>query len=169
MDVCNAVCREQLNDTTFVMVIPKSENDVNPENLSGAFLATVKKGYWEDMGSYNPGSSIRVNYGYELTGIVRAFELRNQFGLTPDDAEHSPVSDRRELYLINVTETSTPVRLGDVNEDGLVNIADVTCLIDYLLGANPQPFNELNADVDYSTVINIGDVTALIDILLSSN
>ena len=151
------------------MVIPKSENDVNPENLSGAFLATVKKGYWEDMGSYNPGSSIRVNYGYELTGIVRAFELRNQFGLTPDDAEHSLVSDRRELYLINVTETSTPVRLGDVNEDGLVNIADVTCLIDYLLGANPQPFNELNADVNYSGEINIADVTALIDILLSAN
>ncbi len=169
VDVCNAVCREQLNDTTFVMVIPKSENDVNPENLSGAFLATVKKGYWEDMGSYNPGSTIRVNYGYELTGIVRAFELRNQFGLTPDDAEHSPVSDRRELYLINVTETSTPVRLGDVNEDGLVNIADVTCLIDYLLGANPQPFNELNADVNYSGEINIADVTALIDILLSAN
>jgi hypothetical protein len=37
------------------------------------------------------------------------------------------------------------------------------------LGANPQLFNELNADVDHSTVINIGDVTALIDILLSSN
>ena len=171
VDVCNAVCREQLNDTTFVMVIPKSGNGANPENLPGAFLATVKKGYWEGMGSYNPGSSIRVNYGYELTGIVRAFDLRHQLGvgLTPDDAEHSPVSDRRELYLINVTETSTPVLPGDVNEDGLINIADVTCLIDYLLGTNPQPFNELNADVDRSSVINIADVTALIDILLGTN
>ena len=70
---------------------------------------------------------------------------------------------------MNVTETSTPVRMGNVNEDGLVNIADVTCLIDYLLGANPQPFNELNADVNYSGEINIADVTALIDILLSAN
>ena len=149
------------------MVIPKSDGDVNPENLPGAFLATVKKGYWEDMGSYNPGSTIRVNYGYELTGIVRAFDLRHPFGvgLTPDDAEHSPVSDRRELYLINVTETSTPILLGDANDDGEVNIADVTTLIDYLLGSELPRFNEVNANVNGGP-IDISDVTALIDMLL---
>ena len=56
---------------------------------------------------------------------------------------------------------------GDVNCDGVVNIADVTVLIDYLLGNEADTFNREAADVNKDGVINIADVTALIDILLS--
>ena len=55
---------------------------------------------------------------------------------------------------------------GDVNCDGVVNIADVTVLIDYLLGNNTATINLLAADVNGDSVINIADVTALIDLLL---
>ena len=58
---------------------------------------------------------------------------------------------------------------GDVNYDGVVTIADVTSLIDYLLGATPKPFNADAADVDLDGQISIGDVTGLIDLLLTSN
>ena len=167
VNVSAAFCREQINDTTFVMVMPKADADVNSENLPGAFLATVKQGYWEDMASFDPRNTIRANNGYELTGIVRAIDSgQTMLGIAPDDSGHSPVSGKWELYMITATEIYLAVVVGDVNEDGMVNIADVTCLIDYLLGSNPQPFNELNADVDHSNAINIADVTALIDILL---
>ena len=56
---------------------------------------------------------------------------------------------------------------GDVNDDGAVNIADVTSLIDYLLGSG-NAVNELAADVNGDQSINIADVTALIDMLLSN-
>ena len=56
---------------------------------------------------------------------------------------------------------------GDVNNDGAVNIADVTALIDYLLGSSSN-VNELAADVNNDNAINIADVTALIDILLGN-
>ena len=56
---------------------------------------------------------------------------------------------------------------GDVNEDGTVNIADVTALIDYLLSGNADSINLDNADCDQDSNINIADVTALIDHLLS--
>ena len=56
---------------------------------------------------------------------------------------------------------------GDVNNDGAVNIADVTALIDYLLGSG-NAVNELAADVNGDQSINIADVTALIDMLLSN-
>ena len=164
-----AICREQINDTTFVMAVPRSNDDVNTENLPGAFLATVKKGYWEDMSSFSPESSIRLNYGYSMTGIVRALGSGGQAftAINPDDAGHSPVSDKWELYVINVTETSAPGLIGDVNLDGLVNISDVTTLIDYLLGGNPQPFSIVNADVSLDGNVNISDVTNLIDYLLA--
>jgi hypothetical protein len=160
-----AMCREQINDSTFVMVMPKSDGDVNSENLPGAFLATIKQGYWEDT-----RNTIRVNNGYELTGIVRAIDgVQQMMGIVPDDSDHSPVSNLWELYMISATETYSAVVLGDVNEDGVVNIADVTCLIDYLLSGESDPFNILNADVDGTGVINIADVTTLIDILLGAN
>ena len=163
-----AVCRERLNDSTYVMVIPKSGNGANSENLSGAFVATVKAGYWENMISFNPESSIRVNNVYELEGIVRAIDGENLLtaAVSPDDSVHSPVSDKWVLYLVGVIETQSAVLLGDVNDDGVVSIIDVTTLIDYLLGFVPQTFNEANADMNASGDVSITDVTALIDFLL---
>ena len=59
--------------------------------------------------------------------------------------------------------------IGDVNCDGKLNIADVTTLINYLLGGNPDPFNQNAADANQDGRIAIGDVTEIINILLSSN
>ena len=57
---------------------------------------------------------------------------------------------------------------GDVNHDGNVNIADVTALIDMLLGGNDDACT-ICADVNGDESVNIADVTALIDMLLGGN
>lgn len=54
---------------------------------------------------------------------------------------------------------------GDVNCDGNVSIADVTCLIDLLLAGNQYP---KSADVNDDGDVSIADVTSLIDLLLNS-
>lgn len=54
---------------------------------------------------------------------------------------------------------------GDVNHDGIVNIADVTALNDYLL--RDPSLAPIEADFNNDGVVSIGDVTALIDFLLS--
>jgi len=56
--------------------------------------------------------------------------------------------------------------IGDVNHDHSVSIADVTALIDLLLGGDEAP---AEADVNGDTNVTIADVTALIDMLLSGN
>jgi hypothetical protein len=66
------------------------------------------------------------------------------------------------------TEPVTVVR-GDVDEDGEVNINDVTTLIDYLLGGSASSVNVANADCDQNNIIAIDDVTTLIDYLLGSH
>ena len=71
-------------------------------------------------------------------------------------------------YIINVTVKSS-FKKGDVNNDGKVDISDVTALIDYLLSGTETGVNISAADVDDSTNVNIADVTALIDMLLSGN
>ena len=68
-------------------------------------------------------------------------------------------------------EPPQPVHLtGDVNNDGEVNIADVTDLINLLLssGTIDADVHE-RADVDQDGEISIGDVTALISLILKGN
>ena len=55
---------------------------------------------------------------------------------------------------------------GDVNGDGIVSIADVTDLIDYLLSGNSSSIDIEAADCDQDSNTGISDVTALIDYLL---
>ena len=58
---------------------------------------------------------------------------------------------------------------GDVDGDGVVNIADVTTLIDYLLSGDASLIVVENADTENNGSIAISDVTALIDYLLSGS
>ena len=69
-------------------------------------------------------------------------------------------------FAVTVTRASIP---GDVNMDGKLTIADVTDLIDILLGSVLTVYDMNAADVDRDGHITIADVTALIDILLSGN
>jgi len=95
-------------------------------------------------------------------------------GLTPEtkyevqvmgynEADESDWCDIVEFTTLADTPT---ILLGDVNDDGEVSIADITALIDYLLGGYTGAFNEDNANVDQDDTISIADVTALIDMLL---
>ena len=67
-------------------------------------------------------------------------------------------------YTIDIPEpTIVP---GDVNQDGFINIADVTALINYLL--NDTSLAPAEADVNEDGVITIKDVTDLIYYLLNN-
>lgn len=70
-----------------------------------------------------------------------------------------------------ISETTFPVEFmrGDVNDDGRVNISDVTALINYLLNGNGTNVNEKAADVNEDNKVTINDVTSLINYLLSGN
>ena len=59
--------------------------------------------------------------------------------------------------------------MGDVNMDGIVDVADIVALIDYVLGKNPEPFDATVADVNGDNGIDVADVIALIDLVLKGN
>ena len=56
---------------------------------------------------------------------------------------------------------------GDLNDNGVLDIGDVTLLIDYLLSGSDDVDTDI-ADVDTDGIVSINDVTALIDMLLSN-
>lgn len=57
--------------------------------------------------------------------------------------------------------------LGDVNDDGSITIADVTALVNIILGKDTaSTYNHAAADVNEDSQITIADVTALVNIIL---
>ncbi len=69
-----------------------------------------------------------------------------------------------------VEDQPQPYKKGDVNSDGQVSIADVTALVNIILGkATPETNPEYNfeaANVNEDETISIADVTALVNIIL---
>ena len=75
------------------------------------------------------------------------------------------LADVQDMYFSNEAGGSD-VKVGDVNNDGNVNITDVTALINYLLSGDAGSVNLDAADVSGDSVVNITDVTSLINLLL---
>ncbi|MDO4510995.1 MAG: leucine-rich repeat protein [Bacteroidales bacterium] len=58
------------------------------------------------------------------------------------------------------------VLLGDANDDGMVNVSDITTIINHILGNEPEPFSKTGADCNCDGVINVSDVTATVNVIL---
>ena len=119
---------------------------------------------------YNSKGKFHFNFGWY--GTCDGWYVSTALNMTHRDGEQLKFNSGHEM-LIGVQppegwEPPVTVLLGDVNGDGAVNIADVTVLIDYLLGNNSS-IDVAAADVNGDNAINIADVTALIDQLLNNN
>ena len=61
------------------------------------------------------------------------------------------------------------ITIGDVNNDGNITIADVTALVNIILGKDndePHLYDHVAADVNDDGAVTIADVTALVNIIL---
>jgi hypothetical protein len=55
---------------------------------------------------------------------------------------------------------------GDINADGQITIADVTALVNIILGKNDQQTDTCMADINADGQVTIADVTTLVNIIL---
>lgn len=117
------------------------------------------KGY---SGNSGPLVTFMVTADNDFTGTA-VIQMKTILLITTSGVEIP--FDNEECH---VTLTAEGIK-GDVNDDGYVTIADVTVLIDYLLGSSVLHFNSDNADVNGNGEITIADVTALIDMLLAGD
>ena len=69
---------------------------------------------------------------------------------------------------VNATMTAKSYTLGDVNNDDHINVTDVVCVVDDILGRTPADFVRIAADINGNGEVNIADVMGLVDIILSA-
>jgi hypothetical protein len=56
--------------------------------------------------------------------------------------------------------------LGDVNEDGDIDVGDVVCIVNNSIGKPNEKFVEKAADVDYDGEIDIADAVKLVNFII---
>ena len=96
--------------------------------------------------------------------------------LTWDDYHAIRIPGGKYKLTVNLDEMKliierTSLR-GDVNRDGVINIGDVTALINHVLSKDyteNEDFSPANADVNNDETWNVADVTMLINYVLSKN
>ena len=116
-------------------------------------LKTIKVGWKEDIPVNETTGAYSVFNNTDLTDVV----LYVPAGTKATYAETMPWS-----------QIPTIIEQGDVNDDGVVTIADVTSLVNIILGKNPAPENGV-ADVNGDGGVTIADVTALVNIILGKD
>lgn len=75
-------------------------------------------------------------------------------------------STRTYCYLDNIQlfyEEEWPL-MGDVNQDGEVNIADVNTVVGFILSGENNPVGDVNGDGE----VNVADVNAIIEQILNN-
>lgn len=105
---------------------------------------------------------------YTVTGLAEGGSFTYRVKAHYVNGTQSAWSNMETVTLFDNGPAPHEFAVGDVNHDRDVNIADVTALIDHLLGLAGD-ICEICADVNGDHEINIADVTTLIDRLLGIN
>ena len=131
------------------------------------------KVYAGDANVLDQGGDVTGESDYRLIGGIKGYNCLVE-NLTAGGSYYYRV---KSLYIdgtesnwsksqsVTLFENAHAFQRGDVNHDGMVNISDVTALIDRLLSGVGGC--EICGDVNADGLLNISDVTALIDSLLA--
>ena len=178
---------------TLVKAIENSDNEVDvdlADTKPGAHVLYVRtydgQGHWSSTASHplyvrNPVSIAEVEYfvdadpgkgkGVSVSlpeNLSEPFDLKissdgllygeHLFGIRAKDSDG--------LWTYNTTRPFTLVRIaGDVNDDHIVNNADIAELMNYILGKPSDIFNEDAADVNGNGVVNVADIVEIVKII----
>ena len=151
--------------STYIIVTP----------LWWSHMAAILQTYLFHHGSEMAGKNVGLivsSYSSSISGVVADAQRLIPEAKWLGNALWINNSNRRnqasliENWLISIDYNSLPTWAdGDINQDGEINIGDVTSLIDIVLSGN---IYYPGADVNGDNEVNVSDVTKLIDMILRS-
>lgn len=128
------------------------------------------------------------NYNKDTGGVTTQYHNGNHYTTTSSPVKYVlGITESGKLGFVKATGTAMPANKawletagefpwepaatsipGDVNDDGGVDIKDVSSLIDYLLSSDATGINLANADANEDSEVSIKDISTIIDMLLSN-
>ncbi len=103
--------------------------------------------------------TLRVNIAEDMADGDYLLQLKN-VKLTETD-----INKDYETKLVNCKLTIKKFVLGDINNDGVVDVSDYTGVANHIHGKTPEGFNAVAADVDENGVVDVSDYTGIANII----
>lgn len=182
---------KNVNKVAEIMPANDLRLSIDVQSLSGIWNGTLKYGIVtkNSDGTYSPivtktASNVEIEDGgivnLDLTGDYSAYYMSQ--GKTYYAVVYTPyftyATETNWMWFLDdpvpftigdwVTPPDPQFIPGDVNNDGQVNISDVTAIIDYMLSQDASTINFDAADLNEDGEVNISDVTLLIDMMISN-
>ncbi|MBQ6080785.1 MAG: family 10 glycosylhydrolase [Muribaculaceae bacterium] len=138
--------------TSYVIEVSGKENTWGRTR----FIETLKNGQYETT---LPAEQIKVDGKFMEDGSTYYARCKTSY-LDFDGNTHNTAYGPT----ISFVYKANAVVPGDVNGDGEINISDINCIIDMILGGTVDSHGDVNGDGE----INIADINTLIDLILSN-
>ena len=151
------------NNGDFGLESIYNNDDFMEDNISVVFSLAPS---WVDIYSNSSG---QVPYNESIT---IGLELDSQ-GLDYDEyksflvVESSSV-DQNMVIPIDLLVSDNGMMLGDINQDGAIDVVDIVRLINIILGQTPTSMEAYLADLNSDEIINIQDIVLLVNWILSN-
>ena len=102
-----------------------------------------------------------------LDGLGGESESDNYTILVNSGAQPSAVgaSDGQDWWVEAGYVSAIRITRGDINADGIINVGDVVCLVNYLYKLGDEPCSVEAGDVNGDCTVNVGDVVSLVNYL----
>ena len=136
-------------------------------NTSDGYLcaASSSSNYLRSKASIDENASAKIEFSDgEAIVTFQGSYTRNILRYNATSKIFSCYESKQQNFLIYKLDNSTPALRGDINKDGVVDVTDVTTLINAVLEGTGVDVEV--GDLDGSGSIDVSDVTALINIVL---
>ncbi|MHC1786573.1 MAG: dockerin type I repeat-containing protein [Christensenellales bacterium] len=147
--------------------------ELPPLSKSAVTQGDIVMGSWSASGGNLPYQS--VIYQWRAFSGGTALPGGFEYGAAEGYDSHWPQAGDQLLLFVEVTDSGgyvqsktsalipiLPVRLGDANQDGVVDLEDLVMVIDFLV-SNTVPASFTNADAKVNGTIDIADLVWIID------
>ena len=125
-----------------------------------ALVIPANSGTVTGTGTYEMGTTCTLT-AIANEGYTFLYWIENETVVSTDATYSFVVIEDRNL----VAGFIVPGSLGDVNDDHVVNVADVQAVASYMYGYYLPTFNVINADANQDGKIDIGDIQAILMII----
>jgi len=151
------------NNGDFGLESIYNNDDFMEDNISVVFSLAPS---WIDIYSNSSG---QVPYNESIT---IGLELDSQ-GLDYDEYKsflviESSSVDQNMVIPIDLLVSDNGMMLGDINQDGAIDVVDIVRLINIILGQTPTSMEAYLADLNSDEIINIQDIVLLVNWILSN-